>query len=88
MKTMIIVLVLVATLFVFHASSLECSYYIQQACWYGNTKSKAKQEKCEQDALPLCKQGKACEACKKACKEGDTENGCFILYCLDNFLCP
>ncbi|CAF4443502.1 unnamed protein product, partial [Adineta steineri] len=68
--------------------SQECSYYIKQACWYGNTQSKAKQEKCESDALPLCKQGKPCEACHKACKEGDTENGCVILYCMDSFLCP
>ncbi len=88
MKTIIIVLVLVTTLCVFHASSLECSYYIKQACWYGNTESKPKQKKCENDALPLCDQGKPCEACKKACNDGDTSAGCFVLYCLDSFLCP
>jgi hypothetical protein len=88
MKTMIIILLLVTTLLVVHASPLDCSYYIKQACWYGNTKSKVKQKKCEQDALPLCKEDKVCEACRKACKEGDTEGACFILYCMDSFLCP
>jgi len=88
MKTMVIILVFVATLFVYHASAVECSYYIQQACWYGNTESQVKQEKCEQDALPLCKKGKECEACKKACNEGDNYNACYILYCMDFFLCP
>ncbi len=88
MKTMMIILVLLATFLAFHASDLDCSYYIEQACWYGNTKSKAKQMRCENDALPLCKQGKACEACKKACNEGDNFYACFALYCSDTFLCP
>jgi hypothetical protein len=88
MKTMIIILMLVVTLFVFHAKSLDCLYYIEQACWYGNTKSKNKQQKCESDALPLCNEGKMCEACKKACNEGDNYTACYILYCMDSFLCP
>ncbi len=72
MKTTIVVLMLVITLFVFQASSaLDCSYFIERACWYGNTKSISKQKKCEDDALPLCKEDKPCEGCKKACNEGD-----------------
>jgi hypothetical protein len=88
MKTVLIFLVLAVTLFVFQASALDCSYYIEQACWYGNTKSELKQKRCERDALPLCNDGKACEACKRACHDGDNETACFVLYCLDSFLCP
>lgn len=88
MQTIIIILVLVATVFVIQASSTDCSYFVEQACWYGNTESKKKQMKCENDALPLCKEGKLCEACKKACNEGDSYMPCYILYCMDSFLCP
>lgn len=80
---------LTVTLFILNTSAAsDCSYFIEQACWYGNTKSKIKQKKCERNALPLCKEDKVCEACKKACNDGDNETACFILYCSDFFLCP
>ena len=88
MKAVFIFLVFVVTLGMIYASLLDCSYYIKQACWYGNTESKTKEEKCDSDALPLCKQGKGCDACKKACNEGDNYLACFVLYCSDSFLCP
>lgn len=88
MKVLLLLSLCLAVLFVHRASAAECTYIIKQACWYGNTESKDKQEKCEQAALPLCKQGKPCEACKKACNEGDTEAACYVLYCMDFFMCP
>jgi len=86
MKTMVIILILVTTLFVFHASSLDCSYFIEQACLYGNTEPKKSQKRCEYDALPLCKEDKECEACKKACNEGNSYVPCHLL-CFMDFSC-